>query len=94
MTTTPSESYIVSKAINLSASKSATLEFSYILRYVTKNGVPVEGVKNQVLITDNYTGDPATTKWTDITGTMKEGTDWRPGKHTSTTCQTSKVRRT
>lgn len=75
-TTTPSESYIVSKAINLSASKSATLEFSYILRYVTKNGVPVEGVKNQVLITDNYTGDPATTKWTDITGTMKEGTDW------------------
>lgn len=74
--TTPSESYIVSKAIDLSASKSATLEFSYILRYVTKNGAPVEGVKNQVLITDNYTGDPATTKWTDITGTMKEGTDW------------------
>jgi len=60
--TTPSESYIVSKAIDLSASKSATLEFSYILRYVTKNGTAVEGVKNQVLITDNYTGDPATTK--------------------------------
>lgn len=75
-TTTPSESYIVSKAIDLSASKSATLEFSYILRYVTKIGAAVEGVKNQVLITDNYTGDPATTKWTDITGTMKEGTDW------------------
>lgn len=75
-TTTPSESYIVSKAIDLSASKSATLEFSYILRYVTKNGTAVEGIKNQVLITDNYTGDPATTKWTDITGTMKEGTDW------------------
>lgn len=74
--TTPSESYIVSKAIDLSVSKSATLEFSYILRYVTKNGTAVEGVKNQVLITDNYTGDPATTKWTDITGTMKEGTDW------------------
>ena len=75
-TTTPSESYIVSKAIDLSASKGATLEFSYILRYVTKDGAAVEGVKNQVLITDNYTGDPATTKWTDITGTMKEGTDW------------------
>lgn len=75
-TTTPSESYIVSKAIDLSASKSATLEFSYILRYVTRDGAAVEGVKNQVLITDNYTGDPATTKWEDITGTMKEGTDW------------------
>ena len=76
-TTTPSESYIVSKAIDLSASKGATLEFSYILRYVTRDGAAVEGVKNQVLITDNYTGDPATTKWTDITGTMKEGVDWK-----------------
>ena len=76
-TTTPSESYIVSKAIDLSASKGATLEFSYILRYVTKDDAAVEGVKNQVLITDNYTGDPATTKWTDITGTMKEGVDWK-----------------
>ena len=76
-TTTPSESYIISKAIDLSASKGATLEFSYILRYVTRDGAAVEGVKNQVLITDNYTGDPATTKWTDITGTMKEGVDWK-----------------
>ena len=75
-TTTPSESYIVSKAIDLSESKGATLEFSYVLRYVTRDGAAVEGVKNQVLITDNYTGDPATTKWTDITGTLKEGVDW------------------
>lgn len=59
--TTPSESYLVSKAIDLSTSKGATLKFSYILRYATYNGVPTEGVKNQVLITDNYTGDPATT---------------------------------
>ena len=75
-TTTPSESYIVSKAIDLTESKGATLEFSYVLRYVTRDGAAVEGVKNQVLITDNYTGDPATTKWTDITGTLKEGVDW------------------
>ena len=75
--TTPSESYIVSKAIDLSTSKGATLKFSYILRYATFNGVPTEGVKNQVLITENYTGDPTTTKWTDITGTLTEGTDWK-----------------
>lgn len=75
--TTESDSYIVSKAIDLSASKGATLQFSYVLRYVTKNGSAVEGVKNQVLITDNYTGDPTTTKWTDITGTLVEGTDWK-----------------
>lgn len=75
--TTPSESYLVSKAIDLSTSKGATLKFSYILRYATFNGVPTEGVKNQVLITENYTGDPTTTKWTDIAGTLTEGTDWK-----------------
>ena len=75
--TTPSESSLVSKAIDLSTSKGATLKFSYILRYATFNGVPTEGVKNQVLITENYTGDPTTTKWTDITGTLTEGTDWK-----------------
>ena len=75
--TTPSESYLVSKAIDLSTSKGATLKFSYILRYATFNGDPTEGVKNQVLITENYTGDPTTTKWTDITGTLTEGTDWK-----------------
>lgn len=75
--TTPSESYLVSKAIDLSTSKGAILKFSYILRYATFNGVPTEGVKNQVLITENYTGDPTTTKWTDITGTLREGTDWK-----------------
>lgn len=75
--TTPSESYLVAKAINLSSSKGATLKFSYILRYATYNGEPTKGVKNQVLITENYTGDPATTKWTDITGTLTEGTDWK-----------------
>lgn len=75
--TTPSESYLVSKAIDLSTSKGATLKLSYILRYATYNGVPTEGVKNQILITENYTGDPATTKWTDITGTLTEGTDWK-----------------
>ncbi len=75
--TTPSESYLVSKAIDLSSSKGAALKFSYILRYATYNGEPTEGVKNQVLITENYTGDPATTKWTNITGTLTEGTDWK-----------------
>lgn len=75
--TTPSESYLISKAIDLSSSKGSTLKFSYILRYATYNGEPTEGVKNQVLITENYTGDPATTKWTNITGTLTEGTDWK-----------------
>lgn len=74
--TTPSESYIVSSPINLSASEGATISFQYILRYVTNYGEPVEGVNNKVLVTDNYTGDPTTTSWTDITGTLTEGRDW------------------
>lgn len=75
-TTTPSESYLVSTPIDLSASEGATISFEYILRYVTNYGEPVAGVNNKVLVTDNYTGDPATTTWTDITGTLTEGRDW------------------
>lgn len=74
--TTPSASYIVSSSVNLSASTGAYITFEYILRYVTNYGTPVEGINNKVLITDNYTGDPSTTNWTDITGTLTEGTDW------------------
>jgi hypothetical protein len=68
--TTASESYLVSKAFDLSKSTGAYLQFSYILRYVSENA------SNKVLVTDAYTGDPTTTKWTDITGTLTEGTDW------------------
>ena len=70
-TTTPSESYLVSKAVDLSASQGATLQFEYILRYVRAGET-----ENKVLVTDSYTGDPATTSWTDITGTLTEGNDW------------------
>lgn len=75
-TTTPSESYLISKPMNMKDSKGASISFEYILRYSTRNGAPVPGVSNKVLVTDNYTGDPTTTKWTDITGTLTEGKDW------------------
>ena len=73
---TPSDSYIVSNAIDLSKSTGAYITFSYILRYFTNNGDAKPGVKDEVLITDNYTGDPSTTKWTDISGKLTEGSDW------------------
>ncbi len=75
--TTPSEAYIVSKPMDMTVSKGAHVSFEYILRYATFNGKPKEGVANQLLVTDEYTGDPLTTKWTDITGTLKEGIDWK-----------------
>lgn len=75
-TTTPSESYLISTPIDLSASEGATISFEYILRFATNYGEPVPGIKNKVLITNNYTGDPTTTNWTDITGTLTEGRDY------------------
>lgn len=68
--TTESESYLVSPAVDLSAASQVYLQFEYILRYVK------DGVQNKVLVTDNYTGDPTTTTWNDITSTLVEGVDW------------------
>ncbi len=69
--TVESEAYIVSSPVDLSKSTAANLQFDYILRYVRTGQT-----ENKVLITDNYTGDPTTTTWTDITGTLTEGSDW------------------
>lgn len=75
-TTTASDAYLVSKVIDLSGTDAANVAYQYILRYVTNNGQPKDGVKNELLITDSYTGDPATTTWTGITPAMTEGKDW------------------
>lgn len=75
-TTTPSDSYIISPAIDLSNSKGAELQFEYILRYYTSGGKVISGVVDEVLITDEYDGDPTSPRWEDITGTLTEGSDW------------------
>ena len=62
--TTPSESYLISPAYDMSHALQATLSFKYILAYARTN------TQNKVLITDRYTGNPSTTKWTDITGQL------------------------
>lgn len=67
---TPSKSYLVSGEIDLKDVEKAYLEFEYIFRYQRNAG------ENKVLITDGYTGDPTTTNWEDITGTLTEGSDW------------------
>ena len=74
--TNESDAYIVSKPMDMSASAGAVVSFEYILRYATENGKAKDGVANQVLMTDNYTGDASTTQWTDITGSLEEGKDW------------------
>ena len=69
-TNTESESYLVSPEFDLTESAGAYLEFEYIFRYANRAG------EDKVLITANYTDDPTTTEWVDITGTLTEGSDW------------------
>ncbi len=69
--TTESESYLVSKEIDLSKSEGAYIQFEYIYRYGSKADGPAK-----LYITSEYTGDATTTKWTDITGKLIEGADW------------------
>ena len=69
-TNTESQSFLVSPNVDLSKSTGAYLEFEYIFRYKSNDG------RDLVLITDNYTGDPTTTEWKDITGDLTEGSDW------------------
>ena len=69
-TNTESESYLVSGDIDLTDVTEAYVEFEYIFRYKSNDG------EDKVLITGDYTGDPTTTNWSDITGTLVEGNDW------------------
>lgn len=69
-TNVESESYLLSPEIDLTEAQQAYLTFEYIFRYGNNDG------ENKVLITDEYTGDPTTTDWEDITGDLTEGSDW------------------
>jgi len=65
-----SEAYLVSSDIDLSQSSGAYLQFEYVLTYANNPG------EDKVFITDNYTDDPATTTWEDITGTLTTSADF------------------
>lgn len=69
-TNTESESYLVSPEVDLTEADSVYLQFDYIFRYASRDG------QDKVLITRNYSGDPTTTTWDDITGNLTEGSDW------------------
>ena len=68
-TTTPGESYLVSKAVDLSKATEVALTFEYVLRFANQG-------TDEVLITNNYTGDPQTTTWENITGTLQESSTY------------------
>jgi len=72
-TTTPGESYLVSKTVDLSKATEVSLTFEYVLRYANQG-------TNEVLITNDYTGDPQTTTWENISGTLQESSDYKDFK--------------
>ncbi|MBR6592301.1 MAG: choice-of-anchor J domain-containing protein [Prevotella sp.] len=66
-----SESYLISPAIDLTASKEAYIAFEYILAYANNDG------ENKVLITDNYNEtSPEKSNWEDISEPYAEYVDW------------------
>lgn len=71
--TTPSESYLYAPAFDFTNTTKATLEFDYKMNY--------SGSTHRVLITDAFTGDPATTEWTTL---IDHGDIENPGSFNTT----------
>ncbi len=68
------ESWLVSPAVDLTSETEAYIAFDYVIRY-TESGKVAE--HNQLLISDNFTGDVATATWTVINYNPQENTvDW------------------
>ena len=68
------ESWLVSPAIDFTSETEAYIAFDYVIRY-TESGKIAE--HNQLLISDNFTGDVATATWTVINYNPQENTvDW------------------
>ena len=68
------QSWLVSKAVDFTNEKEAYITFDYVIRY-TESGKVAE--YNQLLISDNFSGDAATSNWTVVNYNPQENTaDW------------------
>ena len=66
-------SWLVSPTIDLTNETEAYIAFEYIIRYAESGKV---AANHQLLISADYTGDPATATWTDLPYGAVEGADW------------------
>ena len=57
------ESWLISSAMNFSKETAAYIAFDYV---INKGDVSAAASNHQLLITSNYTGDVATTEWTEV----------------------------
>lgn len=65
-----SKSWLISSPMDLTASTGAYVTFDYILRYKRSS------TKEQILVSTDYTNDPATATWTDLSIALTEGSDY------------------
>ncbi len=73
------EDWLVSASFDLSKISKATLSYNYTISKGRGNTVTEDYMKTHqtVWITDNYTGNPSTTNWTQLTNTIyPTGKDW------------------
>lgn len=66
-------SWIISSPVDFTNETEAYVAFEYIIRYSESGKV---AANHQLLISADYTGDPATATWKDIPYSAVEGADW------------------
>lgn len=66
-------SWLISSPVDFTNETEAYVAFEYIIRYSESGKV---AANHQLLISDNYTGDPAAATWKDIPYGAVEGADW------------------
>ena len=67
------QSWLVSDPVDFTNETEAYVAFEYIIRYSESGKV---AANHQLLISDNYSGDPATATWTNVPYNAVEGSDW------------------
>lgn len=67
------QSWLIADPIDLTGLNEVRIVFDYIIRYAESGKV---AANHQLLISDNYAGDPTTATWTNIDYGAVEGVDW------------------
>ena len=67
------ESWLISPAINFTNETAAYIAFDYV---INKGDASAAAANHKLLITSNYTGDVATTEWTEVNYGAVNNNDW------------------
>ena len=67
------ESWLISPAINFAGVNAAYIAFDYV---INKGDASLAATNHKVVVTDNYTGDVATTEWTEVNYGAVNNNSW------------------